>query len=307
MSEGARGNDVVLLVDDDREELHMLVEALERAGFTALVATGGDEALRLLERVTPELIVMDAVMTGIDGFETCRNIRRQPRFALLPVIFLTGLKDTGYVLEGLAAGGVDYVTKPVIVEELLARIRIHMSNARTALNARVALDASGRHLLAANAAGRPLWCTPQAESLLTSMFGPIEDLSTDLPQAALSALKAALDNREREILLRVGERNCQLSFAFLAELDVDEQLVILRELGGEDEERRLVEQFGLTSREAEVLIWISRGKSNSDIGEILGISPRTVHKHLERIFAKLGVENRSSATALALQAITKAF
>jgi DNA-binding NarL/FixJ family response regulator len=296
--------DMVLLVDDDRDELHMLVEALEEAGLTVLVATGGEEALGILERATPDLIVMDAVMAGIDGFEACRNIRRQPRFALLPVIFLTGLKDTGHVLEGLAAGGVDYVAKPVIIAELVARIRIHISNARAAFNARVALDAAGRRLIAVDSTGAPLWCTPQSVSLLASHYGPIEDLAKDLPEPALLALKNALANRERKTTFKVGEGQRELSFAFLTEVSANEVLFVMGEAdaGGED---KLAQGFGLTSREAEVLRWISRGKSNQDIAEILNISPRTAQKHLERIFAKLGVENRSSAAALALQALAK--
>ena len=101
---------------------------------------------------------MDALMPGISGFETCRRLKRDRMLLHLPVIFMTGLSETEHVIEGLASGGVDYVTKPIVLEELLARIRVHLGNARSALDSQAALDASGRFLVATNRAGRVLWC-----------------------------------------------------------------------------------------------------------------------------------------------------
>ena len=95
---------------------------------------------------------MDAVMPGINGFETCRRMKRDKMLAHLPVIFMTGLTETETRVEGLAAGGVDYVTKPIVVDELLARIRVHLANARVAHGTRAALDATGRFLLATDRA-----------------------------------------------------------------------------------------------------------------------------------------------------------
>ena len=113
-----------------------------------LIATDGESALRLIEQITPDLVLMDAVMPGLNGFETCRRMKRNKMLGALPVIFMTGLTETENVLEGLAAGGVDYVTKPLVVDELLARIRVHLANARVAAGTRAALDATGRFLLA---------------------------------------------------------------------------------------------------------------------------------------------------------------
>jgi DNA-binding CsgD family transcriptional regulator len=98
-----------------------------------------------------------------------------------------------------------------------------------------------------------------------------------------------------------GER--QLVFTFLSRTGPDEYLYRLTETGGGQEEIFLRQYLALTTREAEVLIWIARGKSNRDIADILNISPRTVNKHLEQIFTKLGVENRASAAALAVGAL----
>src|ERR1700757_185102 len=153
--------DIVLVVDDSPETLRMLTDAIEQGGMTVLVARESESALSIIERVLPDVILMDAVMPGTDGFETCRRLKQNRALAHVPVIFMTGLSDTEHIIEGLEAGGVDYVTKPIVPGELLARIRVHLANARMAHSARTALDAFGRFLLATSRAGRVLWYTPQ--------------------------------------------------------------------------------------------------------------------------------------------------
>ena len=105
--------------------------------MTVLVAREGEHALSIVEKVTPDVILMDAVMPGADGFETCRRLKQNRALAHVPVIFMTGLSDTEHIIEGLEAGGVDYVTKPIVPGELLARIRVHLANARMAQSARI--------------------------------------------------------------------------------------------------------------------------------------------------------------------------
>ena len=285
-SDHAMRRDLVLVVDDTPETLGFLNQALEQAQLTVLVATDGPGALMLLNHATPDLILLDAMMPGMDGFETCRQIKADPALAHLPVIFMTGLSDTEHVVRGLEAGGVDYVAKPIVIDELLARIRVHLANARSANRARLALDATGRFLLAANAAGRMIWCTPQAEKRLTAAIDDFTPESFSLP---------------RGHSLQAGGH--LLTFTFLSRTGPDEYLYRLTETGGGQEEAFLRQYLSLTTREAEVLIWIARGKSNRDISDILGIRPRTVNKHLEQIFTKLGVENRASAAALAVGAL----
>jgi DNA-binding response OmpR family regulator/DNA-binding CsgD family transcriptional regulator len=278
--------DTVLVVDDTPDTLGFLTAALEQAQVTVLVATDGASAIKLLAHVTPDLILMDAVMPGMDGFETCRVIKADPGLMHLPVIFMTGLSDTAHVVAGLEAGGVDYVAKPIVIDELLARIRVHLANARIANRTRMALDATGRFLLAANEAGRLIWCTPQAEKRLSEAVPGFLASEFELPRG-----------------LRLAHGNRVLEFTFLSKTGADEFLYRLTESGGGQEEAFIRDYLSLTTREAEVLIWIARGKSNRDISDILGISPRTVNKHLEQIFTKLGVENRASAAALAVGAL----
>src|SRR5580692_8524038 len=149
--------DIVLVVDDSPDTLRMLTDALEEAGMTVLVALEGAQALAITGKITPDVILLDAVMPSIDGFETTRRLKRNKTLAHVPVIFMTGLTETQDIVKGLEAGGVDYVTKPIVPDELLARIRVHLANARLANSARAALDVSGRYLLATNTSGGVLW------------------------------------------------------------------------------------------------------------------------------------------------------
>jgi len=172
-----------------------------------MVALDGSAAMKVVEQITPDIILLDAVMPGFDGFEACRRLKSEPALSHVPVVFMTGLSETEHIVRGLEAGGVDYVTKPIVIEEMLARIRVHLANAR----------------------------------------------------------------------------------------------LIRRATEGVSTAHELRKDFKLTSREVEVLSWLSKGKTNRDIAQILGLSPRTIDKHLEQIYAKLGVENRTAAAAMAVK------
>jgi DNA-binding response OmpR family regulator/DNA-binding CsgD family transcriptional regulator len=289
-------SELVMVIDDNLAEMKMLSNALEHAGYTVVAASGGEAALRLCAEVIPKAIILDAVMPSIDGFELCQRLKQDTRFLHVPVLFLTGLSDTEHVIHGLDAGGVDYVTKPVILSELIARIRVHISNARIAQGTRVALDVTGRHLLAVDSQGRLLWSTPQAAALLRQSLG-LPEKGLELPNSVVwrfaDLIAAGVSPAS---ILTVGG----VTVSFLCEAGPDEYLFRLTPFSGPLETSPLQLELGLTIREAEVLLWISRGKSNQDISEILAISVRTVDKHAERIFTKLGVENRSSASSIAL-------
>ncbi len=300
--------DTVLVVDDTPETLNMLTDTLDHAGFTVLVATDGESALALLAQITPDLVLMDARMPGISGFETCKRLKRDRMLLHLPVIFMTGLSETQHVLEGLACGGVDYVRKPLVLDELLARIRVHLGNARLAHDTHAALDASGRFLCATDRAGHVLWCTPKARQLLTG-GNATRGAEASLPVGVIEQLlrlRRGDDTAQAHCLVAVAGRSLECSF--ISPLGPDELLFRLAETASgatDGDQRRLLQAFSLTSREAEVLLWLSRGKPNRDIGEILNISPRTVNKHLEQVFVKLGVENRAAAAAAAVRALTR--
>jgi DNA-binding response OmpR family regulator len=296
-------SEIVLVVDDSPDTLRMLTDALEEAGMTVLVALEGAQALAIVTKITPDVILMDAVMPSMDGFEACRALKHNKMLAHVPVIFMTGLSETQDIVKGLEAGGVDYVTKPIVPDELLARIRVHLANARLANSARAALDASGRYLLATNTAGGVLWCTPQTAKLLGLAFVDFHGEGYQLPSDVQEWLqrRARSDSASDQVALSSSTSAIKLQLSYVGQIAPDE--ILLRLLEGEFENDNLVlkRKLALTQRESEVLIWIARGKSNRDIAEILNLSPRTVNKHLEQIYAKLGVENRASAAALAVR------
>lgn len=211
---------VVLIVDDTPDNLAMLSDALNDAGYMVLVALDGLSALNRIERRRPDLILLDAMMPGLDGFETCRRIKEHPANADIPVLFMTALTESRHVVQGFEVGGSDYVTKPIQTDEVLARVAAHLRTSRILLSARASSQ-------------------PTAPSL-----------------------------------------------------------------DDEPAHRLLSARFQLTGREVEVLRWVACGKTNRDIGTILDLSPRTVNKHLEHVYVKLGVETRTAATSVALSAMT---
>lgn len=206
---------VVLIVDDTPDNLALLSDALDASGYMVLVALDGASALERMQRRRPDVVLLDAMMPGLDGFETCRRIKAQAELADIPVLFMTALTESEHVVEAFAAGGIDYVTKPLKTDEVLARVAAHLRTARE-LQAARSLPASRPHA------------------------------RTALDLAPLSS------------------------------------------------------RYQLTGREVEVLHWVACGKTNRDIGDILGLSPRTVNKHLEHVYVKLGVETRTAAATLAI-------
>jgi two-component system sensor histidine kinase/response regulator len=117
----------ILIVDDTPANLALVVECLEDRGFRVVIAQDGEEGLRRAELVRPELILLDVVMPRLDGFETCRRLKSLPATRDIPVIFMTSLAETGEKLTGFRAGGVDYVTKPLQVDEVFARVSTHLN------------------------------------------------------------------------------------------------------------------------------------------------------------------------------------
>src|SRR5450631_841931 len=267
--------DVALIVDDSPETLRLLTDALDGAG-----------------------------MPGMDGFETCRRLKRDAGLDNVPIIFMTGLAETEHIVRGLEAGGVDYVTKPIAIEEMLARIRVHLVNARLTQSARAALDVSGRFLLAVNRQGRIMWATPQAQKLLSDDLAASANDELVLPLALLQWLEQAQKSRagSKTQAMASFPGNEQLRLQYMGKLGPNEFLLRLAKDSGPNMPAEFSSELGLTTREGEVLSWLSKGKTNRDIAQILGLSPRTVDKHLEQIYAKLGVENRTAAAAIATRA-----
>ena len=127
MATQATNKPTILVVDDNPTNLQVLLESLKRTGFKILVARTGESAIQQAEYGKPDLILLDVMMPGIDGFETCRRFKTLEAFKDIPIIFMTALTDTTDKLKGFQAGGVDYVTKPLQHEEVLARVVTHLT------------------------------------------------------------------------------------------------------------------------------------------------------------------------------------
>ena len=123
----------ILVVDDSSTNLSVLSQALKTAGYKVRVAVDGESAIEMLEKCAiyptkiplPEIILLDVQMPGIDGFETCRQLKANPAITAIPVIFMTALADAESKIKGLSLGAVDYITKPFEQDEVIARVNIH--------------------------------------------------------------------------------------------------------------------------------------------------------------------------------------
>ena len=296
-------SDLVLIVDDVPDNLSVLHDALDEAGYTVLVATDGEAAIQRAVQTVPDIVLLDAVMPGIDGFEVARQLKARAETAHIPIIFMTGLTETEHVVAAYRAGGVDYVTKPIRPQEVLARMTVHMQSARQARQARNALDAFGHATMAIHAddaltAGKAVWQTSLARAMMLRYFdAPVGQV----PEEVLAWLRSQASGEPKPLTVTREAR--QLVLSLQQRTSDDDWLVVMREVSDAAVVQALQQAFKLTMKEGEVLYWAAKGKTNRDIGDILGSSPATVKKHLEHVFEKLGVETRNAAASLAISKV----
>lgn len=293
---------LVLIVDDVLDNLAYLHDALDESGYMVLVANSGQTALQRAHDAQPNVILLDAMMPEMDGFETCRQLKANSLTRHIPVIFMTGLTEAEHVAAGFEAGGVDYVTKPIRPKEVLARIASHLQTVKLMNQARSALDAFGQAAIAVTPQdGKIVWQSPLARQWMQRYFYGSGLHAVDAtPEPILNWLLNMQQNKGSSSTvqpLNIIKDSSRLTLS-LADDNSDEQwIVLLSEESDEAQIHALTTTFGLTKRESEVLYWAIKGKTNRDIGDILGTSPRTVNKHLEHVFTKLGVETRTAAAS----------
>lgn len=293
-----------MLVDDTPDNLKMLSDALDEAGYVVVVATDGLSAIERLNFVVPDIVLMDAVMPGIDGFETCRRLKAHRSASHVPVVFMTGLTEPEHVVKGFQAGGIDYVIKPIDTGVVLARLQAHLRTARMMSAAMDAIEAVDNAVVVLDSTGQALWKTGRARLWLAQYFSEAED-APGLPAALQAWVTLQLQAPPGEGAAPVFQTvhgDHQLTLSLSASRKTGETLLLLEErVRPPDPTLALAASFQLTAREVEVLLWLAKGKTNRDIGEILGMAPRTVNKHLEHIFVKLGVETRAAAAGVAMK------
>jgi DNA-binding response OmpR family regulator/DNA-binding CsgD family transcriptional regulator len=299
-----QSSDVVLIVDDMPDNLSMLHDALDEAGYMVLVATNGESAIQRARQGVPAVILLDAMMPGMDGFEVCRRLKADYATQHIPVIFMTGLSETEHVVTAFQAGGTDYVTKPIKPVEVLARIASHTQRARAVDQARTALDAFGQASVVINMHDASVvWQTPLARRMLQAFFGSPDGEAPVMLLDWIGSVIASRASGDDAAPLTIVRDETRLIVTLSAQTDDGEWLLMLREESDASQIESLRDAFRLTLREAEVLYWVVKGKTSRDIGEILGASHRTVNKHLEHVYEKLGVETRTAAAAMARERI----
>ena len=214
---------------------------------------------------------------------------------------MTGLDSQDNVDSSFDSGAVDYIQKPIRIPELCARIRTHIRRSKQLTTSRELLDSAGKVTLAVDSNGSIVWSTPEALSRLEEKGINKISLISEFPLKIKKWLQSV---KEGDITsIKIKESTIDLKYDGKKENNY--LINIVKEKSKIDEKEVLAKAFNLTQREAEVLYWVAQGKSNKDLALILDISPRTANKHLESIFEKMYVENRTSAANMAIKELSK--
>ncbi len=307
----------LLIVDDVPANLSVLIDTASAHGHRVYLAENGERALALAQRVRPDLILLDVCMPGLSGFDTCRRLKADGALAAIPVIFLTALDDLVDKIEGLEAGAVDYITKPLQPAEVMARVQVHLELRRlrdelaernatleTEIARRIEAERAlrqslDRAVLVSTTEGQILFCTQRAAQLLRECFGV--DAEAELPPPLRFVLEPTSDPTPTEVTVTGG----RLRVRRMAEVGEAECITLLLEeilTTGPG----TLERLGLTPREAEVLYWIAQGKTNPEVAMILANTTGTVKKQVRSILEKLGLETRVAAALLAQEHLSRA-
>ncbi|MBL9202265.1 MAG: response regulator [Opitutaceae bacterium] len=281
----------VLVVDDTPASLGVVCDALRRQGVRVLLADSGEAARAVLARTRPDLVLLDVVMPGEDGFAVCASLQADARWRELPVIFLTAIDAPEQKVRAFNAGAVDYVTKPVHVAELVARVHVQLElraarqkleaqNAELEAEVAIRLDAEAQlagsldRAVVVLSRGRELvFATRLAHDLIAKFALKPAALAAGGRfaggEGALQVRRFTSPGHDETVMLVLEEEHAPPGPAALCAL-------------------------GLTPRQAEVAYWVAQGKTNPEIGLILAASPRTIDKHMERILARLALEGRAA-------------
>lgn len=323
ISRSGQGESVWVL-SSDAQQARSLTELLEDAGYGALALESAAAALAQAAVAPPDLLLLDAQLSDGSGFDLARRLKALAQTSPAPIIFLADPGHPEHLLQALESGGADCVNQPVKPHELLARMAMHLAGARERRQARNALDAFGYATLTVRPHdGKLMWQTPLSRELLQRYcpnHPPYASRTAPEVQSWLQECLRCLQRGDapRPLVLSLGDGarltlrlhqqtgdNESTASADSDEWAGDDWLIVMREVSDQAVMQAMRDIFALTLREAEVLYWVVKGKTNKDVGDILGSSPMTVKKHLERVFVKLGVETRTAAAGKATARIAQ--
>ncbi len=313
----------ILIIDDDPTNLSFLLNHLRQAQFKVLVAENGEIGLERANYVKPDLILLDVMMPGLNGFETCRLLKLNPATQPIPVIFITSMSDTSDVMRGFEVGGVDYIAKPLQIQETLARVTTHLTLYRlqhkleetveartvelqTEITRRQKSEVEKDELLQIiRSQNEQLYqvstllvsqqqeqgtisrnLEQQVEIMLTSLDNMLTTLVNNL-ESSLSSKSALLELKNGLNLLSQTRQVLHRLSANLSETQVSALST----------DPRII----LTPRELEVLHFVVKGLANNDIAAKLYLSIGSVSTYRTRLMRKLGAENMADLVKLALK------
>jgi DNA-binding response OmpR family regulator/DNA-binding CsgD family transcriptional regulator len=296
----------ILIVDDVPDNLSVLFAFLTEQGFRVFAADSGEQALDELPRIGPDLILLDVMMPGLDGFETCRRIKADARFADVPLFFLTALDDVVDKVKGFAAGAVDYITKPLQPEEVLARVNAHLELHALRVDLEQRNEELDREIQLRLGAEHSLQRALNSPVLVIDRRGAVQFRSAAAERllARCGGMPAATQLRTWHVGVEEREVAGSGGRLFVRRLpdpaNMEQALFVLVEkVPPATPEALLV--LGLTPRETEILFWIAQGKTSPEIAVILDTAPATVKRHVHHILGKLGVETRLAAALKATE------
>ncbi|MEM7800317.1 MAG: response regulator [Chloroflexota bacterium] len=310
----------ILVVDDVPANIGVLLETLPNAGFEVRVAGNGLAALEQVAYELPDLILLDIHMPGIDGFETCRRLKANPVTQEIPIIFLSALSETVDKVRGLQLGGADYVTKPIQVEEVLARVnthltlthmrqQLHQKNAdlEELVNDRTVALTEANVMLRAEVERRQGDDAVRDSAVILAQM-----LSTQLaahPDQGISLRKmlAGIRNELNKVTQLLDEEHfVQSNFAQIQTIiskSVGQLHQIATGLEKADQSQSCESEqlLQLSERERQVLIMLTNGQTSADIAQELAISEATVRTYRLRIMNKLEIFHLPGLTRFALR------
>ncbi|MDX2470107.1 MAG: response regulator [SAR324 cluster bacterium] len=260
----------ILVVDDDQDIRNLLDHALKKRGLEVSLADDAYQALELLEQETPDLILLDVMMPGMDGYEFIAKIKSNVHWSAIPVIFITALRDKQSLLKGFKLGAVDFIVKPIQISEAVARINTHVELKRAKGQLQVFLTETKVELEETNSALTVL--LKKSERDRAELEANLSKNIQTLLQPLLLQLKSTELNLE------------QAQIVEMAETSLEEVMSPFSQNLGQFQ--------GLTSAEIDLVKYIKMGKSSKEIAGILGKSPRTIEVHRKSIRNKLGIANQ---------------
>ena len=316
---GAGQGELIWILSPHSAEQAYLRPLMERAGYSVESFSSGVQALAQAGSQAPDLLLLDGQLEDVDSLAMVKHWQAIASATHCPVIFLADSAQPQQLVQALQAGCADVVHKPVRPQELLARSAMHLAGARERRQTRNALDAFGYATMTVRPSdGKLMWQTALSRELLARycpLHPPYASHTAPQVQEWLQTCMRTLErgdaprhltlyqDKGARLVIRLhqqtGDQSTDKTSTHGELLDADDWLIVMREMSDHAVMQAMSAAFTLTAREAEVLYWVVKGKTNKDIGDILGSSPMTVKKHLERVFVKLGVETRTAAAGKA--------